>query len=153
MPLRLFMCNVSSQLPIQWNQIGSLKFSIKYLQNRNWQMQWKTFTNTPLLMIHLLPLLPWILHLFSFFPMVLGFYYFCFMCERPALVSSSSWGENLKTVTMAFIIYFKIRAAEDLGFQNIILIAWLLTCFANFIFLMNERTSLSQGFKSSQTPN
>ena len=88
-----------------------------------------------------------------FFPVVVGFYYFCFMCERPALVFSSSSGENLKTVTMTFIIYFKRRAAEDLGFQNIILIAWLPTCFANFIFLMNERTNLSQAFKSSQTPN
>lgn len=87
-----------------------------------------------------------------FFPVVLGFYYFCFMCERVALVFSSS-STLKKNVTVTFIIYFKGKTAEDLGFQNIILIAWLLTCFENFIFLTNERTNLSQDFKSSQTPN
>lgn len=69
-----------------------------------------------LLMTHLLPIMSLNSSSLLFFPVVLGFYSFCFMCERPAFVFSSFSG--IKNVMMTFIICLKRKAAEDLDFQK-----------------------------------
>lgn len=142
MPLKLFMGNVSSQLPIQWNQIGSLKFSIKYLQNRNWQMQLKTFTKTPLPLIHLFAITPLNSSSLPFFPSGLRVLLLLLhVCERPGFVLSSSVGK-FKTVTMTFIIYFKRRARGPGLLQ--ILSSCMTTNLLCKLYLPNEWKDKSQ---------
>lgn len=86
-----------------------------------------------------------------FFPAVLGFYYFCFICEKACLyIFPFFWVKKCDSG-----IYYLLKEGQQRTWtlKTIILILWLLSCFPNPIFIITKRTHLSQDSKLFQIPN